>query len=312
VRARDLKLVESSAVRAEILQATTEQVWTKWAGCSMQQVTRQSPGTPPLPCRTGASPATCFDGSRRCGTLQENSLNPYVEFDIGDVRDHHYLFAIEFALPSSPVYGPLLFKSYYETGGKGYTVTLSDDHRLPLRVGCLPWTEQNVAFWSEGLHRVQHRCARVLASDADLEELGRARHVKITLEGQNRQLWVDGIELVFRNLIEKPPFPPVAPQAPNIPPQPKAPPDAPSPAAGGSCATFFGQFAVPVEATVLLREPCEQTPAQCCKHAHENGASGFEINGAGCCNLLTITMTSGHAMHNISTNQGWISGIVLK
>jgi hypothetical protein len=309
-RAKDLKLVEHRSIYDEIIAATTRETWTQWAGCSVTQITIGSPGAPPLPCRTGASPATCFDGSRRCGTLDENSRDPYIEFDVDAVRQHYYLFAIEFTLPDSPVYGPLLFKSYYETGGRGYTVTLTDDHRLPLRVGCLPWSEQNVAFWTEGLRRVQHRCARVLASDSDLEELGRARHVKITLDGENRQLWMDSIDIVFRNLVEQPPSPPVPPQSPHLPPQPKAPPDAPSPSVVGNCTTFFGQYLVPREATILLHEPCGQTPEQCCQHAYENGASGFQINGAGCCDLLTVN-TVGVAMHESPTDRGWISGRVV-
>lgn len=310
VRAKDLGLTESSALRDEIVEATTKETWTKWAGCSIKQITLESPGTPPLPCRTGASPATCVDGSRRCGTLEGNSRAPYAEFEVDAVRAHFYLFAIEFTLPDSPVYGPLLFKSYYEAGGTGYSVTLTDDHRFPLRTGCLPWTEQNVAFWTKGLRTVQHRCAKVLASDADLEELARARHVKITLNGANRQLWVDGIQLIFRERVGASgganPSPP--PQSPHVPPQPKAPPDAPIPGAvGNNCITFFGQFVVPGEATVLVREPCGETPETCCAHAFENGASGFQISGAGCCDLLTVTDV-GRAFHESSINRGWVSG----
>eukprot|EP00966_Prymnesium_polylepis_P057770 1338027-Prymnesium_polylepis.1 len=141
---------------------------------------------------------------------------------------------------------------------------------------CLAWTEQNVARWTEGLRKVQHRCASVLASDADMEELSRARHVKITLNGENRQLWVDGIQLIFRDLVEKPPSPPVPPQTPHLPPQPGAPPDAPLPSVAGNCTTFVGQYPTD-EATLLLREPCGQTTEQCCQHAYENGASAFQI-----------------------------------
>ena len=328
VRAKDLKLVEHRAVYDEIIAATTRETWTKWAGCSVKQITLASPGAPPLPCRTGASPETCFDGARRCGALDGNSRDPYVEFDIDDVRNHYYLFAIEFTLPDSPVYGPLLFKGYYESGGAGYTVTLTDDHRLPLRVGCLPWTEQNVAFWTAGLRRVQHRCARVMASDSDLEELARVRHVKITLDGEHRQLWVERIDIVFREpvdqsysisvnlttseaeLIKTFAYPPPPPQSPHLPPQPRAPPDAPFPSVVGNCTTFFGQYTMPQEATLLLHEPCGQTPEQCCQHAYENGASGFQINGAGCCDLLTIT-TVGRAIHEGTTNRGWVSGRVV-
>lgn len=328
VRSKDLQLKEPRAIREEIIAATAQESWTKWAGCSLRQITSESSGRPPLPCRTGASPATCFDGARRCGTLAANSRDPYVEFDVDSVLPHNYLFLIEFTLPDSPVHGPLLFKGYYETGGAGYTVTLTDDHRLPLRVGCLPWSEQNVAHWTHGLRKVQHRCARVLASDADLKELSRARYVRITLNGEHRQLWVDEIMLIFREpvdqsysisvnltsskteLIKTSAYSPPPPQSPHLPPQPKAPPDAPSPGVVANCSTFFGRYIVPQEASVLLHEPCGQTPEQCCQHAYENGASGFQINGAGCCDLLTITTLEGAIHGNSTTNRGWISGRV--
>jgi hypothetical protein len=240
-------------------------------------------------------------------------MDPYVEFDLDVVRSHYYLFAIEFTLPASPVYGPLLFNSYYENGGTGYTVTLTDDHRLPLTIGCLPWTEQNVAFWTNGLRTVQHRCAKVLASDEDLEELARVRHIKIMLNGEYRQLWVDGIQLVFRNLVEKPPSPPGPPQSPYAPPQPKAPPDAPVllPSEAGNCTSFFGQYKMPDEATVIMHEPCGQTRVQCCQHAYENGANGFQINGAGCCDLLAITTAEATTEDRSSVNRGWLSGRVM-
>lgn len=331
VWSKDLKLVESKAIREEILHATTLQVWSKWAGCSNQQVTSKSSGTPPLPCRTGSSPSTCFDGARRCGTLEENSRDPYVEFVLDFVQSGYYLFAIEFTLPDSPVYGPLLFKSYYETGGTGYTVTLTDDHRLPLSVECLPLSEQNVVFWIEGLRLVQHRCARVLASDEELEELSRVRHVKITLNGEHRQLWVDSVQLIFRRPIEVSysirvnlsssqtelirvgrkayPSPPV--QSPYLPPQPKAPPDAPFLSDVKNCSTFFGRYDVPQEATVLLHEPCGITIQDCCQHAHENGADGFQINGAGCCDLLVIESMKNVAHEQNSVNIGWVVGHVV-
>ena len=309
VRARHIGLTAEPGVRLQMLDKMTAQPWTQWAGCSIRQITTESHSPPSLPCRTGASVVTCIDGARRCSTLYANSVDPYVEIEIDRVPDHYYLFAIEWTLPDSPVYGPLLFHSYDQSGGRGYSITLADEHRLPLRIGCLPLTEQNVVAWVEGLRKVQHRCARVLASDADLRELARARYVTMRLDGSYRQLWLDGIDVVYRDLVEKPPLPPLPPPSPHIPPRPRAPPDAPADTRRAVCETHYGRYDIPEEATVLLEEPCGQTVEDCCRHAHENQAGGFQLSAAGCCDLLVLAERAAPRQAT-STDMGWTSGIV--
>lgn len=286
--AKDLYLEEDAATIQAMRTAIGTTPMQKWAGCSQRQVFSETTVIPPLPCRTGASAQSCVDGERRCGTLYENSYEPFIEFEINEVPLHYYFFALEFTLPDNADFGPLLFQGYYETGGRGYQVTVTDAHKLPLRVGCLPWGEQIVTFWAQGLRKVQHRCAKVLASDEDLEELSKVRHVRITLPGADRQLWVDRVRIIYRNHEDKPPSPPLPPPSPQLPPQPKAPPDMPAPAAV-SCFTYANlKWAIPEKATVLFQEPCGQSFENCCRLAHDFNATGFALSAAGCCDLLEV------------------------
>jgi cysteine-rich repeat protein len=270
---------------------------------------------PPLPCRTGASPETCVDGDHRCGTLYENSLNPYMELYLEPVPHDYYLFTIEILFPSNPTYARLFYHSYLnEGGGAGYQIELRDSYHQIIPTACLDRTRQVVSYYSDGFDKLQHRCSDPLATSAQLLDMAKVRYVTVRLPGEHRQLWIKDVRIVFRKLFDLPPSPPPGPPTLRPPPLPHAPPDPPVAVDSSllSCHFFANKaYAVPSEATVVLDEPCGLTPRQCCLLSYEHTdrfVNGFTINGAGCCTMLHIKDSQVHPSSAMGMSSGQSAG----
>ena len=288
--AEDLGLSEPGEIVDQIKDSLDLLPMTSWAGCSRNQFVAGQP-LPALPCRTGVGAGNCVDGARRCGTVAENARDPFVEFTVDTVDTQYYLFTIEFSLPVHPVCGPLLFKPFEATGGEGYSVTVYDDHHSALSSQCQPFSHQNVKGWVDGMLNVQFQCTSPTATDRQLHELTRARIVRVVLPGENRQIWLDSVRVVYRVLTDVTPFPPPPPPRPRLPPQPVAPPDSPT-ATSSECAFFANTRWLSSQSRFLMNEPCSVTQQTCCEHAHANHATGFQLSASGCCTLLTLINTS--------------------
>jgi hypothetical protein len=273
--------------RARIVSSLGALQPERWAACTGALAAQGAP----LPCRTGDTEARCVDGSRRCATAYENTMNPWLELDLrrlvsnGQV-DGYYFFALDILLPSVEEYGQLLFRSPYENEGRGYTLTLLDSMHNHLKVNCLPLSEQSVTSYTAGLRRVQHRCLSALAEPAEYHELSRVRYIKLTLTGTYRIIWLDRIDAVFRTLRDLPPHPPPSPGLPPAPPRPVAPPDAPNPPSIHQC-DFYHRLAFWENLTsVVQEEPCELSSSACCKRLYEHDdANVFTLSASGCCTL---------------------------
>lgn len=299
-RVRDIGLTVPSDVRDDMVADTLGVPHTKYASCGIEPIAGEGP--PPLPCRTGASPATCWDGARRCGTLIENSNRPWMELHLDGVPSHSYPFYIEFHLPENPTFGSLLHRSFSGYGGLGYELELRDEgHRL-LSEQCAPQSKQVVAWYTDGLRILQHRCVSPLDSTARLLELAKARYVRLTLPGADRQIWLDSVRITFRQFYDFPPFPPPLPPPPPQPHVPRAPPDAPAVHASFyACNLTTGLTFSAAEAERVFREPCGLTAQQCCEHVyHTPTANGFELSSGGCCTLLNV--------HNVGVQPTATSG----
>lgn len=285
---RDLGLTVPSDVREAMVAGTLGRPHTKYASCGIEPLAGE--GAPPLPCRTGASPATCLDGARRCGTLAENSESPWMELHLDGVPAHHFPFYIEFDLPEHPTFGSLLHRAYTDHGGLGYALELRDEgHRL-LSEQCAPQSKQVIAWYTDGLRVLQHRCVGPLDSAARLRELAKARYIRLVLLGTDRQIWLDSVRVTFRQFYDMPPFPPPLPPPPPLPLVPHAPPDAPAVRDSFyACNLTTGVAFSADEADRVRKEPCGLTAQQCCEHVyHTPTANGFELSSAGCCTLLNI------------------------
>lgn len=232
-----------------------------------------------------------MDGARHCGTLEENSQDPFAEFFVQDVPDDFYLFTITFTLDENPNLASLLFSGFYP-GGTGYEVALFDGGHGPLRVVCLPLASQSVAAYADGLRSVQHRCAEPTAEEATLRELAKTRYVRVHLPGAFRQFWVQRVSIKFRKISDLPPSPPPTPALPSAPPRPPAPvapPDAPH----VTCPDPYENLAwSTTQYTLLAEEPCGLSYLQCCAIAREHAADAYLLSKSGCCSAVSLADAS--------------------
>ena len=163
-------------------------------------------------------------------------------------------------------------------------------------------------------------CHPPTATDAQLYALSGAYRIRITLPGTFRQVWLDEIQPIERPLTETgvrtAPSPP--PPMPSHPAHPSAPCAdtgdvvCSSILAGGACectvgstiayhcATTCGCCSSPpsvclhyawrwIDPSVSHRvehQPCGLTRTECCEHKQEHGAGAYQIDDAGCCDLI--------------------------
>ncbi|MBE34481.1 MAG: hypothetical protein CMI16_02805 [Opitutaceae bacterium] len=289
-RVEDIGLLAPQNVHDEMVAGMRLTPATRFASCGLTMPDGESPA--PLPCRTGASTATCLDGYRRCSTMSVNSEQPWMELHLDNVPGGHYPFYIEFHLPKDPLYGHLLFYAYTQSRSSGYTIELRDEgHRL-LSEQCLPQTRQVVNWYTDGLETYKHRCSDPLDPPARYYELARARYVRVILTGTDRQIWLNGVNVAFRKYWDLPPLPPPKPPPPPSPHSPLAPPDVPLPEVY-TCNVVAGHTYSLEAAIRVFDEPCGVTEAECCAYVYQNNqANGYELSSSGCCTLLNVHNTS--------------------
>lgn len=275
----------------------------QWAACSERMKNNHAV----LPCRTGDTPERCLDGyDRHCGTMRENTEAPWLEIDMRDAFDQlteeanqplrdYYFWGLEISLPDDEAYGKLFWESALTSDDADtvYTVTVYDESHNPLPEQCKPFYEQVVDHYTDGLVHFQYVCLGASAELATYALMRSVRHVRITLRGAYRMIWLDRLRVVWRTLRELPPSPPPSPATPPPPPLPVAPPDAPSPPANHTCAKYTN---LRLDASALIgglvlvyEEPCGLTFDQCCALAYEHHRThAFQLSAGGCCTLLDV------------------------
>ena len=247
----------------------------------------------PLPCRSGVNPIRCLSGTRHCRTAADNGHRPTLElaFPDYDSADKRFL-GVEFHLPADEQLGSLLFHPPSNAGGdvvenRGWELQLLDDHRVPLRVQCQFWNVGgSAAEHVESLEVVFHTCLQASASNADYQELKRARFVIVTLIGELRQFWLENVRIFFREIVdgaEMPPPPPVPPHGPS-------PPEAPPDLTLVPTYTFYGNlvFADWDAYVSPVHLPCGYLEAECAREAHVDGGNAFVLSATGCCSVLDL------------------------
>ena len=247
----------------------------------------------PLPCRSGVNPIRCFDGSRHCGSAEENGHRPTLELAFPDFQaGNKYFFGVEFHIPADEQLASLLFHPPSNAGGdvvenRGWELQLLDDHRVALSTQCLAWNVgSSSAEHVEGLTKVFHSCLPASATDGEYQELRRARFVVITLIGNLRQFWLENVRIFFREIVdgfEMPPPPPVPPHGPS---PPETPPDLtllPDYDFYPNLAyESYQDFVSPVHL------PCGYLRNECAREAKKDGGSAFLLSATGCCVVLDL------------------------
>ena len=297
-----------------------------WAACTDSAIAAGAP----LSCRTSGNPDRCIDGARHCGTVAQNTFEPFLELDFKDyVPDYNgrmYLFMVKVKLPANEEYAKLIFHPLETYGGdtqenRGWRLTVFDDHHHELPVQCQDWNYgASATEYTEGLVDLQHLCLKPSAEESEYEVLTRARYLRLTLIGNYRQIWIDHIDVYFRAIVDgdynllNAPSPP--PPTPETSPTPPATPDTPF---MPPTAFVFYQNEVKSDWQdhVVAYEPCGLTREECCVHANEmnsatNGVvvDSFVLSATGCCALTRLGEIDGVDLDG-SYGSGSGSGSVL-
>jgi len=283
---------------------------TKWAACTESLMAAGAP----LPCRTAGNPLRCLDGATHCGTVLENTYEPFLELDfheyVPDYNGRMYFFMIHFKLPAEEEYARLMFHPLEAYGGdtqvnRGWKIDVYDDHHHDLPVQCQDWNYGSSATeYVDGLVDLHHLCLTPTATDEEYEVMSKVRFVRITLIGQYRQIWFDEINIYFRAIIDvelstnetytisasRWPPPPTA----RIP-EPPAAPDPPAiPIA--NCLFYINEAKADFEQYVVVHEPCGLTQERCCALADEHNrletsafVDSFVLSASGCCVLTSLS-----------------------
>lgn len=153
-----------------------------------------------------------YDVELGMGLGRQIWLRPWLELDFEDYRPYlagrMYLFAVRFSIPSSDEFKRLLFHPSTTYGGdvqanRGWELQAYDALHNELSVKCQDWNiGSNAAEYTEGLTQVTHVCLPQTASDSDYDVLSRARFLRLTLIGEYRQIWVDKIDVYFREITD--------------------------------------------------------------------------------------------------------------
>ena len=203
----ELGVTVDATQRAELDAAVASLGTTpsKWAACTESLVGA------PLPCRTAGNPLRCLDGTRHCGTAEENTYEPYLELDFHEYQPDYngrmYLFLVSFKLPPEEERARLIFHPLTMYGGdvvenRGWRLRVYDDHHHDLPVQCQDWNlGASATEYAERLVDF-HLCLKPTATDEEYEVLSRARFLRITLIGNYRQVWFDRVNVFFRAITD--------------------------------------------------------------------------------------------------------------
>ena len=228
----------------------------------------------PLGCITATLPERCLNGERRCGTVDENGLNPTLDAYF-KVPASYYVWGVRMSLPQNQQLAELVVgTTKLELYGPGATP--------------IPCHEGNNDIVGAPLNRqIDVICQAPTATDDDIRRLATVERLRLTLSGQYRQIWLASVQPIIRLLaaaeVGKAPPPP-----PNLSPRP--PPSPPEPD-NADCEWEPGFHLVNREAVLesnvtATHEPCGLDETKCCNHAGEQGAQAFDIDDSGCCTLL--------------------------
>ena len=111
------------------------------------------------------------------------------------------------------------------------------------------------------------------------------RRVRVLLEGNGRQIWLVSVRFQIRPLSAVGLL--LQPEALGV----RGPETEPR-----DCAHTFSPRKRFPTTVGRLDEPCGLTQTQCCDHKNENGAGAYQIDDAGCCDL--IYFNTGFSMAN--------------
>ena len=284
----------------------------------------------PLPCATGVTDSTCMDGTRPCSHAEladdravENGLAPelMLDMDAPSWKRGKYIHKFLLHVPHDDhEYGPLLHSSLYSGdggGGVGYQILLYDAAGHLLQKQCRGDASQVLRSFVAGLYTYEHFCLEADATNEDVWTIAQARYVRLLLNGMWRQVWLQNLDVVERDLDavsngtfyapppsaspSPPPYktpPPGAPPAqPSAPPSPETPPPGVGMGTVGGlygCNFFENKYYAESTYTVPAQdEPCLTTPQQCCYALIENRAvdpllNAYTIGPTGCCELLRV------------------------
>lgn len=257
----------------------------------------------PLACVTGVLEEQCLNGGRRCGTREANYANPWVEMRFTLTRKH-YLWAIVVTLPRKAELAKLF------VGPKKVEVFGDRNTPLPCAEG-----DHAVAGVPDD-YTLTIVCHPPTATDDELYLLSSAHRLRITLTGVVRKIWLEDLSILERPLAavdgiaaaSPPPLPP--------PPVPLAAPTPGAPTVGGSTPCDFKPNRW-IDAAVSMRrvhEPCGMDDQECCQHKKErepDGADAFELDDAGCCNIIyldgNLSFVDGIMATDVDRHGAWSS-----
>ena len=273
-------------------------------GCT----SRQKRDGAPLPCATALDPSRCIDGFRPCGAdsnegVRSNGEGAELVMDLEEPSRSRrkYPVSLRIQLPPEDERATLFYESRFADGGSGYEVLLFRSDGSPVSTFVRQQNSQTHGYrHAKGLFLVHHDLVPAAASDRDLYELSSTRYVHLRLKGSYRQLSLQRIDLLERDLYEEgifeppppPTPPPPAPANVTVPYPPHAPP--PVPALHGTFDFYRSASLRAGLTTAVVVDGCGLSDAQCAQSAYDmlvfhQGISAFSLSVTGCCRLLVTS-----------------------
>lgn len=225
----------------------------------------------PLPCVSGIT--KCLGSHRNCRSDQENALNPYLHMYWRPLP-RQYLWGLRLTLPRTTQLAELF------VGKKTIEVFGDRDEPLP----CVHGNDEVYALPTG--NTVDVVCVPIDWTEETLQRLSRAQHIKLTLRGEYRQIWLASIQLLKRSykladIVDAPPPPPSPPFPPPLPPLPLSP--------AATAFTFASRRMLPLSLILENKdEPCAQSQQQCADRTAELALRAFTLDDAGCCAPLVV------------------------
>lgn len=232
----------------------------------------------PLACASGVEHDTCLSDRRRCAgvdDLARNARDPFVDLYARPPRGHHVV-GLEVRFPAHPQLRDLA------RGAATLELYAPRDEPVPCaRGGRFDVSAEELRALADGWLLLS--CLDVEIDDAALLALARVVRARLTLLGERRQLWLEGVRFVHRDLTAlglrddfetTDAHPPVAP--------PWRHPPAPA------SHLFVTGMVVHPRSLVRAAHPrgCDLNVAQCAARVAPYWL--FEQDDAGCCDALEL------------------------
>ena len=252
-----------------------------------------------LPCASAVLESNCLDGSRAChraifGTdegKRRNSYEPNLEIKIVQPRFRNAFFhSVKIILPDTYELANLLFESNEGIGGSGYSIDAL------LGDGSIAASAYKLIARVPEDRIVEAVFAPVEDDTVQFEKLAEVKFVRLTLNGDFRQIWLRDVQLFERtfgegNLLS--PLPPSPPPRPELPPSP--------PLSGADCSATFFYIGKVIDDAMLQRqdfEGCGLTQAECCEAAATSynlgpgETAGYYLSDHNCCSTFIMKPSS--------------------